>query len=126
MCLGPWQCFCGSPANPLGNGTSTNCVRPCSGDPNETCGGYAAISVYKYNDIPVEAPLLGSYVGCYVDSKSNRVMTDLNVDLDMTREVRETSTRRRVLRDTELGTATNHVLKVPFPPRKRSSLDNCL
>lgn len=64
--------------------TASNCDFDCAGDSSETCGGYDAISIYTYGG---GSSSTGTYVGCYTDSASNRVMTSMTMSDSMTNEV---------------------------------------
>lgn len=81
--LRPWQCFCGSPAS-LGSDTADNCDMECAGDSSQLCGGFNAINVYEYTD---ETNSEYTYMGCYTDSSSNRVMGSMSVSSSMTIDV---------------------------------------
>lgn len=88
------QCWCGDDDYDK-HGESTSCTMACSGDSSETCGGRNSMSVYKNEDrTPTPTPVSSSseYVGCYADTRSDRIMTDKQATSDMTAEV---CTRRR-------------------------------
>ena len=56
------------------------CDLPCSGDEDQTCGGYTAISVYEYITYP--------FVGCFKDSRDRVLSGQFFRSDDMTTEVR--------------------------------------
>ncbi|KAL4258135.1 hypothetical protein AB1N83_010698 [Pleurotus pulmonarius] len=72
------ECYCGYLLNPAATLTSdAECNMPCAGNPEEDCGAADRISVYyNGNPLPTIQPTAGtfSYVGCYTDSVSNRVL----------------------------------------------------
>ncbi|CAN0316910.1 unnamed protein product, partial [Ectocarpus fasciculatus] len=64
------QCWCGSAgADYALHGESTDCTYACSGDADQTCGGFDAANVYLYTGGP---PPLD--VGCYQDESDARIM----------------------------------------------------
>lgn len=93
------QCFC-SRADDIYSiqGTST-CDAPCDGDSSQICGGNFALSVYVFDGVvpgtlepvmvPTLAPVAGNYIGCFLDSPANRVLSGGVIkDPTMTIEVR--------------------------------------
>lgn len=77
------KCWCGGDDTDYAkHGESTSCHFECSGNPDETCGGFDAVNVYAY---PGET----SYLGCFADKKGDRVMElALTDSSSMTKEVR--------------------------------------
>lgn len=79
------QCWCGNAQDvPDVHGSATSCNMPCSGDNDQICGGRNALNAYRYTAESV--PTTG-YVGCYKDSKDNRIMVTKSNIIDMTVEV---------------------------------------
>ncbi|CAB1106277.1 unnamed protein product [Ectocarpus sp. CCAP 1310/34] len=74
------ECWCGNSGYDT-LGESTDCSFGCSGDAGETCGGFNAMSVYSTGSDPVETPTPvavieptdPTYLGCYVDSQTDRI-----------------------------------------------------
>lgn len=56
----------------------------CAGDSNKICGGYDAITIYEYTEVTDSDY---TYMGCFTDSKLNRVMGSKIVNSSMTTEV---------------------------------------
>ncbi|CBN78573.1 conserved unknown protein [Ectocarpus siliculosus] len=92
------ECWCGSVgADYTVHGESTDCTYACSGDADQTCGGFDAANVYRYTDdstpsptpTPTEAaPFVA--LGCYGDDREARIMDDLVLsDSSMTTELCE-------------------------------------
>ncbi|CAN0329983.1 unnamed protein product, partial [Ectocarpus fasciculatus] len=80
------QCWCGSAdADYALHGESTDCTYACSGDADQTCGGFDAANVYLYpvdsTPSPTEA---GSpfALGCYDDDPETRIMDNLALSDD--------------------------------------------
>ncbi len=46
-----YQCFCGDQMGQYGKASGTNCSYPCSGNKNQTCGGFFKNSIYKSGTI---------------------------------------------------------------------------
>lgn len=76
------ECYCGSTLeNGSTIGGSTACVMPCGGNPDFTCGGPGALSVYNNTAMaapkqPVTVPNVGSYIsqGCYTEGTNERAL----------------------------------------------------
>lgn len=82
------KCWCGGQDTYARHGESTSCDYECSGNPDETCGGFNAVSVYSY-------PGRNSYEGCFADKKGDRIMELALTDAEsMTWQVREAGGRR--------------------------------
>lgn len=56
----------------------------CAGDASQICGGRDAINVYEYTGVTNTAY---TYLGCFTDDTSNRVMGDMTVSSSMTLDV---------------------------------------
>lgn len=89
------KCWCGSETSSLtrngGETLSGECDIECAGTPGETCGGFFRMTVYSidchYPDgIPSDS--LYSAEGCYVDSRSNRILPDGETQVPMSAAVR--------------------------------------
>ncbi|CAB1105166.1 unnamed protein product [Ectocarpus sp. CCAP 1310/34] len=92
------ECWCGSAgADYAVHGESTDCTYACSGDTDQTCGGFDAANVYRYPDgstpNPTPSPTeAASFValGCYEDDREDRIMDELVLsDPSMTTELCE-------------------------------------
>lgn len=71
------KCFCGVDGDKFDrHGESTDCTVACAGDDREICGGRFAISVYYGDSRRDAASDTPTYLGCYEDSKMDRVMVD--------------------------------------------------
>lgn len=83
------QCWCGDANSDIYRYGSATCDYPCAGDAEETCGGYAAMSVYEYGGLPgSEIPDGTKYLGCYKDGRFDRALSlKLTSNNDMTHEV---------------------------------------
>lgn len=82
-----FQCWCGAAGTDIDvNGPGT-CDYACTGDAGETCGGFFAFSAYEYTDGVVVPPTSVVYLGCFVDSKSARIMTFKSSSGSMSAEV---------------------------------------
>lgn len=83
------QCWCGDTNSNVYKYGSATCDYPCTGDAEETCGGYAAMSVYEYGGLPgSEIPDGTKYLGCYKDVRFDRALSlKLTSSNDMTHEV---------------------------------------
>ncbi|CAN0363674.1 unnamed protein product, partial [Laminaria digitata] len=97
------QCYCGS-ATEFASAVSTpgDCGTEyfflCTGDATTACGGQNRINVYKRTGVvnpppsatPSPSPTPSDYksVGCYLDSKTNRLMSDKKSSGDMSSKVR--------------------------------------
>lgn len=68
-----------------GVGDDGQCNITCAGDPDTTCGGYYAFDLYQLEW--AEAPTSEEYVGCFADSKHDRVMFNMMVSQNMTETV---------------------------------------
>ncbi|CAN0265438.1 unnamed protein product, partial [Laminaria digitata] len=77
------QCFCGVSSDDPDELGEATCNFDCAGDASQTCGGCPAISVYESN---TDATRPG-YLGCWADSKSNRIMTYMQSRSSMTNDV---------------------------------------
>lgn len=82
------QCFCGDGSTDYDQYGEADCGMPCAGDENEVCGDRSVMSVYRYGfESPTPTP--GStYLGCYADVKSDRIMSKEASESNMTAEVR--------------------------------------
>lgn len=78
------QCFCGIASDDPSQLGEASCNYDCAGDASQTCGGQGAISAYE-NDLFETPP---GYLGCWQDSRSNRVMDVVQSDSSMTNDVR--------------------------------------
>lgn len=76
------QCFCGDQMATTEYAPPGSCSTPCSGDPNQVCGGNTSIRVFntsvpKLQPVP---PVLYVEVGCLLDAQANpqhvRVLPD--------------------------------------------------
>lgn len=79
------QCFCGlvtDDPSKLGVGT---CDQECTGDYTEIRGDHNATSVYEPSATVPPGP---TYVGCYADSKNDRIMLYEESSSTMTNKVR--------------------------------------
>ncbi|CAN0069455.1 unnamed protein product, partial [Ectocarpus sp. 6 AP-2014] len=89
------ECWCGSAdADYTVHGESTDCTYPCSGDADQTCGGFDAANVYRYPDdstpSPTPSPTTFVALGCYGDDREDRIMDELVLsDSSMTTELCE-------------------------------------
>lgn len=82
------QCFCGDGSTDYDKYGEADCDMPCAGDENEVCGDRSVMSVYRYG-IASPTPSPGStYLGCYADVKSDRIMSEEDSGSNMTPEVR--------------------------------------
>ncbi|CAM9199998.1 unnamed protein product [Ectocarpus sp. 12 AP-2014] len=89
------ECWCGNSGFDT-YGESTDCSIACSGDANETCGGFNAMSIYANEDVdPVEEPVVepveepttgGGYtnLGCWSDPQDSRMMVEIEFSTSMT------------------------------------------
>ncbi|KAL2269125.1 hypothetical protein VTJ83DRAFT_3971 [Remersonia thermophila] len=71
------ECHCGTIAPPLGADES-ECSMPCSGNPDETCGGPMRLNVYYFDSAcDAEQPAVPGfeYVGCYTDNLPHRALS---------------------------------------------------
>lgn len=108
---GVLQCFCSVDGDELDTGAGM-CNYDCGGDAGQKCGGSGAITVYSYADGPGPTPVeetpapavptptgTHSFVGCYKDSPSARVLPVLIADsvTDLTTEVCVCTANRAVL-----------------------------
>ncbi|CAB1100464.1 unnamed protein product [Ectocarpus sp. CCAP 1310/34] len=64
------------------HGDTGVCDYPCIGDESETCGGVHSFNLYRLSWAP--APEDEEYVGCYADSKGDRVLFDMISSDNMT------------------------------------------
>ncbi|CAM9117065.1 unnamed protein product, partial [Sphacelaria rigidula] len=88
------ECICGEAGDDYDAfGDATNCDKPCSGDADQTCGGFFAANVYLYGDIGPEpappaifTPEGYTYMGCYADNIDDRVLTGDVIKEDPTME----------------------------------------
>lgn len=73
------QCFCSTVGDEFDEYGPATCSNACAGDSSQTCGGHFALSIYEYADYsppPTSMPLLAfEYVGCYVDTNEDRVLS---------------------------------------------------
>lgn len=108
------QCFCGDAEPDVAEGI---CNFECGGDDTEICGGFDAISVYTIGDTTVTppsedtpAPVVPqttpapavplptgpySFVGCYTDSRTARVLSDIVEDSSTTMTTKVTNKNSR-------------------------------
>lgn len=77
------QCFCGVDSDDPTELGAAMCTTDCAGDSSQTCGGRNAISVYAYDTVPT----LPQYLGCWQDSRRNRIMDVVQSDSSMTNDV---------------------------------------
>lgn len=70
--VGCVQCFCAAPSDDIDSLKQTsNCDIACTGDASETCGGAYAVEIYRRETAVVDP----AYLGCFVDSVNDRVLT---------------------------------------------------
>ena len=71
------QCWCGgTKAKPSKHGVSNKCNKDCPGKSRiKKCGGSYAASVFQYEGSPKGIPRNTNYVGCFVDSLSDRALS---------------------------------------------------
>lgn len=101
------ECWCGDATDiPDVYGEAT-CDDPCSGDDSERCGGHWALSVYQFDDAPVDprpTPIVvpesrprkvaATYMGCWSDTFDDRMMEEELVTDELTLEVSKMSFNR--------------------------------
>lgn len=75
------QCYCGVESDDPSRLGEATCDVDCAGDASQTCGGRFAISVYQYIVLEPE------FLGCWTDSKSNRIMDTVQSSNAMTNDV---------------------------------------
>ncbi|XP_075237841.1 uncharacterized protein LOC142334050 isoform X2 [Lycorma delicatula] len=84
------QCFCGD-RHPFSEVMvdDSQCSKTCPGDKSKKCGGDWRLSIYStsISDFPAD----GKYIGCFIDSGENRLLTGKSVKLQ------KTNTPRRCL-----------------------------
>ncbi|CAM9509059.1 unnamed protein product [Ectocarpus sp. 4 AP-2014] len=88
------ECWCGNNDAYDANGAAA-CDMECSGDASDICGGFFAMSVYSTGSEPVETPAPvdvveptdPTYLGCYVDSQTERVFPVTTASGSMTAAV---------------------------------------
>eukprot|EP00903_Cladosiphon_okamuranus_P020532 g18846.t1 len=90
------ECWCGEADTDYArHGESYACGYECTGDPEETCGGYYAANVYAYPSVNTPAPTAvtpttSARLGCFEDQKGDRIMElALSDENSMTQEVCE-------------------------------------
>lgn len=97
------KCWCGTDASMLtingGETPSDQCDFECLGTSGEICGGYNRMTVYSidcyYPDtIAVDLPYTAE--GCFVDSRTNRILPDGQTESPMSSGVRALYLRREV------------------------------
>ncbi|CAN0432766.1 unnamed protein product, partial [Ectocarpus fasciculatus] len=82
------ECWCGPDGTDYEkHGESTGCTYECPGNPDETCGGFYAASVYAYST--VEPTTTFSYVGCFQDDQDRIMELALTDSSSMTTEMCE-------------------------------------
>ncbi|CAM9643375.1 unnamed protein product, partial [Sphacelaria rigidula] len=79
------ECWCSRRGTLDVVGDDGQCNITCAGDPDTTCGGYYAFDLYQLEW--AEAPTSEEYVGCFADSKHDRVMFNMMVSQNMTETV---------------------------------------
>ncbi|KAL1840964.1 hypothetical protein VTJ49DRAFT_7570 [Mycothermus thermophilus] len=71
------ECHCGMIEPPV-TADDSECNMPCSGDPNETCGGPMKLNVFYFDTACTEdQPAVPGfeYMGCFTDNVPQRVLT---------------------------------------------------
>lgn len=86
-----YQCWCGDDNTDYDANGPATCDFDCAGNSDEICGGRNAMSVYSSGSGPAPAPVPDTsgptYIGCFADTKDDRIMTDKMSSSSMTSEV---------------------------------------
>ncbi|XP_065944763.1 uncharacterized protein [Magallana gigas] len=79
------ECFCGNKLTTIKKMRDGDCLKPCTGDKTQACGGYWRIALYVNPYItPPTAIVKKEFVGCYMDQQARTLNEKKTISTTMT------------------------------------------